>query len=119
VHSTHENTDWLDEAFPQRVFINRVDAEDRGVGDGDLVRVFNDRGSIVMPCRITPRIMPGVVDIPEGAWWTPDENGTDRRGCVNVLTSERPRFCWWHRKWSAGSGSTRRSTDSVSERRAG
>ena len=89
VHSTHENTDWLDEAFPQRVFINRVDAEDRGVGDGDLVRVFNDRGSIVMPCRITPRIMPGVVDIPEGAWWTPDENGTDRRGCVNVLTSER------------------------------
>jgi len=30
-----------------------------------------------------------VVDIPQGAWWTPDANGVDRRGCVNVLTSER------------------------------
>jgi anaerobic dimethyl sulfoxide reductase subunit A len=29
------------------------------------------------------------VDIPQGAWWTPDEAGVDRRGCVNVLTSER------------------------------
>jgi anaerobic dimethyl sulfoxide reductase subunit A len=89
VHSTHDNNDWLDEAFPQRVFMNRVDAEDRGIGDGDVVRISNDRGSVVLPCRITPRVMPGVVDIPEGAWWSPDETGTDRRGCVNVLTSER------------------------------
>ena len=34
-------------------------------------------------------IMPGVVDIPTGGWWTPDENGIDRRGAVNVLSSER------------------------------
>jgi anaerobic dimethyl sulfoxide reductase subunit A len=33
--------------------------------------------------------MPGVVDIPQGAWWSPDENGTDRGGATNVLTSER------------------------------
>ena len=89
VHSTHDNNDYLDEAFPQRVFINPLDAEARGIRDGDSVRVFNDRGTIVLPCRITNRIMPGVVDIPQGAWWTPDENGVDRRGNVNVLTSER------------------------------
>jgi anaerobic dimethyl sulfoxide reductase subunit A len=89
VHSTHENNDWLDEAFPQRVFMNAVDARDRGISDGDRVRVFNDRGSIELPCRVTSRILPGVVDIPQGAWWQPDRDGIDRRGCVNVLTPDR------------------------------
>jgi len=89
VHSTHANNDWLDEAFPQRVFINWIDARARGIEDGETVRIFNYRGAIQLPCRITSRILPGVVDIPVGAWWMPDEHGVDRRGSVNVLTSER------------------------------
>ncbi|MBN1452979.1 MAG: hypothetical protein JW963_18315, partial [Anaerolineales bacterium] len=89
VHSTHDNNDWLGEAFPQRVFINPLDATERGIYDGDLVRVWNERGELVIPARITPRILPGVVDIPQGAWWNPDKNGVDFGGCVNVLTSER------------------------------
>jgi anaerobic dimethyl sulfoxide reductase subunit A len=89
VHSTHDNNDWLEEAFPQRVFINPLDAAARGLADGDLVKVFNDRGATILPCRLTNRILPGVIDIPQGAWWSPDEEGIDRRGCVNVLTSER------------------------------
>jgi anaerobic dimethyl sulfoxide reductase subunit A len=89
VHSTHDNNDWLEEAFPQRVFINPLDAEDRGIEDGDWVKVFNQRGAMVIPCRVTARMMPGVVDIPQGAWWTPDESGIDQRGAVNVLTSEK------------------------------
>jgi anaerobic dimethyl sulfoxide reductase subunit A len=89
VHSTHANVDWLQEAFPQRVFINPIDAEARGIADGDMVKVFNDRGTLMLPSRVTPRIMPGVVDIPQGAWWQPDENGVDRGGSVNTLTSER------------------------------
>ena len=43
----------------------------------------------MMPCRLTPKIMPGVVNIPQGAWWTPDKKGIDRRGNINVLTSHR------------------------------
>lgn len=89
VHSTHDNNDWLEEAFPQRVFINPVDASPRGIRDGDRVKVFNSRGALVLPCRITPRIMPGVVDIPQGAWWKPDADGVDHGGNVNVLTSSR------------------------------
>ncbi len=75
--------------FPQRVFINPLDAKARGIKDGDSVQVFNQRGTMILPCRITPRIMPGVVDIPQGAWYEPDEQGIDRGGCVNMLTSHR------------------------------
>lgn len=89
VHSTHANNPRLTGAFPQRVFLNPLDAADRGIRDGDVVRVFNDRGAMAIPCRVTNRIMPGVVDVPQGAWWDPDENGVDRGGATNVLTSER------------------------------
>jgi anaerobic dimethyl sulfoxide reductase subunit A len=90
VHSTHQNNDWLKEAMPQRVYINPLDAQTRGIINGDSVLVFNDRGRISLPCRVTTRIMPGVVNIPEGAWWSPDKDGIDRGGCINVLTSSRP-----------------------------
>jgi anaerobic dimethyl sulfoxide reductase subunit A len=89
VHSTHANNDWLGEAFPQRAFINPLDAQARGIADGDRVRIYNERGAIVLPCRITSRILPGLVDIPQGAWWQPDDNGTDRGGSTNTLTSHR------------------------------
>jgi len=89
VHSTHHNNDWLREAFPQRVFINPVDAEERGIKTGQLVKVFNERGALILPCRLTLKIRPGVVAIPQGAWWEPDEDGLDRGGNINVLTSER------------------------------
>ncbi len=90
VHSTHDNNDWLEEAFPQRAFVNRLDAAERGIADGDLVRIWNERGEMALPCRLTDRLMPGVVDVPQGAWWSPDKAGLDRRGNTNVLTSERP-----------------------------
>ena len=89
VHSTLEDVDWLEEAFPQRLFINPVDAGERKIKNGDPVKVWNDRGTVVVKCRVTPRIMPGVVALPQGAWWTPDKDGVDRRGSVNVLSSER------------------------------
>ena len=89
VHSTHDNNDWLAEAFPQRVFINPIDATARNIKDGDEVRVFNARGALALPCRVTTRIMPGVVDIPQGAWWRPGADGVDHGGNVNVLTSTR------------------------------
>lgn len=89
VHSTHANNDWLQEAFPQRIFINPFDASERGICDGDLVRVWNELGELVIHARLTMRILPGVVDIPQGAWWNPDADGVDYGGNINVLTSHR------------------------------
>ena len=89
VHSTLGNCEWNKEAFPQRVFINPIDAETRGLKNGQKVKVFNDRGTLILPCRVTKRILPGVVNIPQGAWWKPDKDGNDIGGSVNTLTSQR------------------------------
>ena len=87
-HSQYDNLPWLQELEPQSAYMNSVDAETRGVKDGDMVRVFNDRGMTVLPARVTERIMPGVVDVPPGAWYDPDENRVDRGGCANILTRD-------------------------------
>lgn len=89
-HSTFDNVSILQEAHPQAVKINPLDANERGIKNGDLVRVYNDRGEIRLPALVTNRIRPGVVDIPQGAWYTPDSQGIDIRGCANTLTNYRP-----------------------------
>jgi anaerobic dimethyl sulfoxide reductase subunit A len=72
------------------MWINPTDAKQRGIENGDRVQVLNDRGSLVIDVKVTPRITPGVVGIPQGAWYTPDKDGLDQRGSLNVLTSQRP-----------------------------
>ncbi|MFC1896294.1 molybdopterin-dependent oxidoreductase [Thermodesulfobacteriota bacterium] len=89
-HSNFHNVSWLRELEPQRVWINTGDAEARGVHDGEEVRVFNDRGEMIIPAFVTETIMPGVVNISEGAWYNPDDQGIDRGGCPNVLTRDEP-----------------------------
>jgi anaerobic dimethyl sulfoxide reductase subunit A len=89
-HSQFDSLSWLRELATQEVLISAIDAEARGISDKDLVRVFNDRGVVVIPARVSQRIMPGVVDVPQGAWYTPDENGVDWGGCSNVLTRDEP-----------------------------
>jgi anaerobic dimethyl sulfoxide reductase subunit A len=89
-HSTFENVDILREAHPQALWINTIDAKKRGIKNGDMVKVFNDRGEVHLPAYVTTRIRPGVTNMPQGAWYTPDANGVDKRGCGNVLTNYRP-----------------------------
>jgi anaerobic dimethyl sulfoxide reductase subunit A len=89
-HSSYANVPWLKEAEPQIVWINPTDAEKRGIANGDSVYVFNARGRIQIDARVTPRIAPGVISVPEGAWYTPDSNGVDAGGCPNTLTTQMP-----------------------------
>lgn len=77
-HSTYDNQEWLEEAAKQEMWINPKDAEIRGIKNGDRVQVFNDRGLIEIDVKVTPRIIPGVAGIPQGAWYTPDKNGLDK-----------------------------------------
>ncbi len=87
-HTQFDNIPWLRELYPQAIWINTADAEVRDIEDGNMVKVFNGRGKMIIPANVTERIMPGVVAIPQGAWYAPDENGVDRGGCPNVLTRD-------------------------------
>ena len=74
--------------------MSREDAEARDIKDDDLIRLFNDRGSVVCAAQVTDRLRPGVVSAPTAsAEYRPaGEPGksTDLGGCVNVLNSSKP-----------------------------
>ena len=64
--------------------IHPQDAAPRGIADGGVVRVFNDRGSYQCHAAVTERARPGVVN-GLGIWWRKfGLNGTN----VNELTSQ-------------------------------
>ena len=89
-HSIHDNNPSLEAIEPRRIWINPKDAECRGISQGDMVKVFNDRGEIILSAYVTEDIMEGVTAMSQGAWYAPDKNGCDRGGNINVLTSLRP-----------------------------
>jgi len=89
-HSTYGNVDVLKAACRQEIWINPLDAQRRGIANGDRVRIFNGRGEVHIEAKVTPRILPGVVALGEGAWYNPDANRIDQAGCINVLTTQRP-----------------------------
>lgn len=67
------------------VEIHAADAAPRGIADGAVVRVFNDRGSYVCKARLSPRARPGVVN-GLGVWWRKlGLEGTN----VNELTHQK------------------------------
>jgi anaerobic dimethyl sulfoxide reductase subunit A len=87
-HSQFFNIKRMKSMYKHEVWINRQDAKDRNIEDGEMVRIFNDRGAIVVAAKLTDSMMPGVVRCHEGAWYDPDERGVDRGGCVNVLIDD-------------------------------
>jgi biotin/methionine sulfoxide reductase len=68
------------------------DAAERGLRDGQVVRVFNDRGACLAGLRLAPGLLPGVVAMATGAWFDPLEPGVPGSLCVhgnpNVLTAD-------------------------------
>ena len=75
------------------VRINEADARKRGIKHHDLVRVFNDRGTVICAAHVTNRLPEGAVHAYESsAVYDPlGEPGysADRGGCINQLTPKR------------------------------
>ena len=89
-HSTYGNVDVLQDSCRQEVWVNPVDAKNREINDGDLLKVWNDRGEIRVVAKVTPRIMPGVIAMGQGSWYRPNRDGVDLGACMNTLTTQRP-----------------------------
>ncbi|MEU7296393.1 molybdopterin-dependent oxidoreductase [Streptomyces exfoliatus] len=97
LHSQYDNGGHsLDSKIRGRepVTINPSDAASRGIENGTIVRVHNDRGSCLAGAVLSDDVMPGVVQLSTGAWWDPVRPGLsgtlDRHGNPNVLTADRP-----------------------------
>ena len=70
-------------------YIGPEDARARGINDGDLVRVFNDRGQLLAGAVISDNFPPGIIRIQEGAWYGPtgpEIGALDTYGDPNTLT---------------------------------
>jgi biotin/methionine sulfoxide reductase len=72
--------------------IHPRDAAVRGIGDGDVVRLFNDRGACLAAAVLSEALRPGVVQLSTGAWYDPEYPDGDKPMCVhgnpNVLTRD-------------------------------
>jgi hypothetical protein len=98
VHAQHDDINWTREIPTCKVkgtdgylyeplWINPADAAKRGIKEGNLVKIFNERGTVLGGARVTERIMPGVIYMDHGArcdWIIPGK--LDRGGAINLIS---------------------------------
>ena len=73
--------------------MSELDAAARGIRQRDLVKVFNDRGTVICAADVSPMVAAGVVKSFESSaeYETLDDNGqsVEIGGCMNALTPSR------------------------------
>jgi len=101
IHSQHDDMTWLREIptckvkgsdgyYYEPIWINPLDALKRGIESGDVVKVYNDRGAVLVGAYVTQRIMPGVVYVDHGARYDPIVPGElDRGGAINTISPRK------------------------------
>ncbi|MFC1868524.1 molybdopterin-dependent oxidoreductase [Thermodesulfobacteriota bacterium] len=98
VHAQLDDITWLREIktckikgpdgyFYEPFWMNPSDAAERGIKDGDIIRIYNERGAILGGAYVSERIIPGAVSMDHGARYDPIVPGElDRGGAINTLT---------------------------------
>lgn len=93
LHSQMANSERLRDLYMvqgrEPVRINSEDAKKRGIADGDLVELTNERGTIICGAVVSDEIMPGVASLYEGGWPQLDSKGRCNSGLINFITSSR------------------------------
>jgi anaerobic selenocysteine-containing dehydrogenase len=98
VHAQHDDNTWIREIPTSKVqgpdgykyeplWMNPRDASLRNIENGDIVKIFNERGAVLAGAYITERMIPGAVYIDHGARYDPIIPGElDRGGAINTIT---------------------------------
>ena len=76
----------------ERARLNPADAAARGIADGDVVKVYNDRGACLAGVELSPDIRRGIIELPTGAWYDPqivEGEELEVHGNPNVLTPDK------------------------------
>ncbi len=84
-NSMFYNLPWVRETEAHEVWINSVDAESRGIQNGDMVKVASAVGATMLPARVTERIIPGTINVDQGIEFELDADGVDTKGAANAL----------------------------------
>ena len=74
---------------PTPIMINQEDAKELNVKSGNIVRIYNMRGSCLARAQISDEIKKGVMSLPTGAWFDTDEDGIEQQGNPNALTFDK------------------------------
>jgi anaerobic selenocysteine-containing dehydrogenase len=86
LNSSHANIDYLisKEGKPY-LEINEQDATSRNIADGEELKVVNQRGRVFLTARISKKVKPGTVCMPQGFWPSKMKGGSS----ANALTDDR------------------------------
>lgn len=68
------------------IWINPADAKARDIHDGDIIKLYNDRGTILVGARVSERVIPGAVMVHKGSRVDPIAPELDRGGAVNLIS---------------------------------
>ena len=100
-HSQHDDMAWLREIHTckvkgpdgylyEPVWLNPAEAAARNIKDGDIVKIYNERGALLAGAWVTERIRSKVVYIEHGARLDPIITGAlDRGGSINTITPHK------------------------------
>ncbi|MEE4959048.1 molybdopterin guanine dinucleotide-containing S/N-oxide reductase [Pseudomonas alliivorans] len=89
-HGSYSRSSKIREREP--LTMNPKDAQARGIVDGDVIKVFNERGAFLAGVIVSEAIRPGVVQIATGAWFDPlvrgERGSLEKHGNPNVITRD-------------------------------
>ncbi|MDR0817367.1 MAG: molybdopterin-dependent oxidoreductase [Clostridiales Family XIII bacterium] len=71
----------------EAAWINPRTAAERGIAYGDVIKVYNERGTVLCAAYLTERLIEGTIYVDHGSRFDPiDAESLDRGGAINLIT---------------------------------
>ncbi len=100
VHVQNDDITWLREIPTCKIVVDGYAYEpvwmcpelaaERGIAEGDIVKVFNNEGIVLGAAKISERVLPNSVKMDKGAHPDPIGPRIDRGGCTNLISPPDP-----------------------------